>query len=93
MLEKNIEILNQYLPKLKSEGVQNLINGKSVDAISGKTFDNTTPVDGSFIGKVSEGDSLDINNAANAAMNAFDAWRKNATSKTKKNNACHCRQN
>ena len=76
MLEQNIKILNQFLPNLKSNGVQNLINGNSIDAISGKKFDNTTPVDGSFIGKVSEGDSADINNASYAAMDAFDAWRK-----------------
>ena len=76
MLDENLTILNNYLPKLVENGVQNLINGKSVDAISGKTFDNTTPVDGSFIGKVAEGDAADINEAANAAMDAFDAWRK-----------------
>ena len=73
MLDENLTILNNYLPKLVENGVQNLINGKSVDAISGKTFDNTTPVDGSFIGKVAEGDAADINEAANAAMDAFDA--------------------
>src|SRR6266699_6922647 len=56
---------------------QMLINGKWVDAISGKTFPTYDPSTGEVLATVAEGDSEDINLAVKAARKAFEgAWRK-----------------
>ncbi|MBG6132451.1 5-carboxymethyl-2-hydroxymuconic-semialdehyde dehydrogenase [Aquimarina sp. EL_43] len=75
MLDKNLELLQRFLPQLKERGIKNLINGNTVEAISGKTFENTTPIDGNFITHVAESDKEDIDNAAQAAMDAFAEWK------------------
>jgi 5-carboxymethyl-2-hydroxymuconic-semialdehyde dehydrogenase len=75
MLEKNIEILNKYLPNIQKTGIQHLINGEYLSSVSGATFDNLTPIDNRFIGKIAAGDSQDIDKAAKAAHAAFKAWR------------------
>lgn len=74
-MEKNIEILNKYLPNIKANTIQHLINGESTPSVSGATFDNLTPIDNSFIGKIAAGDSQDIDKAAHAAHAAFKEWR------------------
>ncbi|KAM7464612.1 hypothetical protein LguiA_032733 [Lonicera macranthoides] len=57
---------------------QLLINGKFVDAASGKTFPTLDPRTGEVITHVSEGDEEDINRAVAAARKAFDEgpWPK-----------------
>jgi 5-carboxymethyl-2-hydroxymuconic-semialdehyde dehydrogenase len=75
MLEKNIEILNKYLPNIKKTVIQHLINGESTPSVSGATFDNLTPIDNRFIGKIAAGDAEDIDKAAKAAHAAFQTWR------------------
>src|SRR5579862_5418668 len=57
---------------------QMLINGKWVDAASGKTFPTYNPATGDVLVKVAEGDREDINRAVDAARAAFDKgpWRK-----------------
>ena len=65
--KKNKEILSAILPKLQAEGIQNIINGKSVAAKSKNTFENHSPVDGKFIANVAKSDATDINAAAKAA--------------------------
>lgn len=76
MLENNTKILNSLLPKLKKEGILNIIDGESVPAISGKSFENTSPADNNFIATVTSSDSEDIDKAAKAAAKAFKTWRK-----------------
>lgn len=75
MYKKNQKILKAALSKIKTEGIKNLINGESVAAKSTKTFKNTSPVDGKFIGKVAKSDAADIDSAAKASAAAFKAWR------------------
>jgi len=75
MYEKNKAILSEILPKLKSEGIQNIINGASVPAQSGDTFENHSPVDGAFIANVAKSDAADIDAAAKVAAEAFKTWR------------------
>ncbi|KAJ4850896.1 Aldehyde dehydrogenase 2 member B7, mitochondrial [Turnera subulata] len=62
----------------KIEYNQILINGKFVDAASGKTFPTLDPRTGEVIAQVAEGDQEDINRAVAAARTAFDVgpWPK-----------------
>jgi phenylacetaldehyde dehydrogenase len=54
------------------------IDGKFVDAKSGKTFPVYNPASGEVLANVAEGDSVDIDLAVAAARRAFDngPWRK-----------------
>jgi phenylacetaldehyde dehydrogenase len=55
-----------------------LINGKWVEAASGKTFPTYNPATGEVLSRVAEGDREDINRAVDAARAAFDSgpWSK-----------------
>src|SRR5262245_22095176 len=50
-----------------------LIDGKWVEAASGKTFETLDPATGSVLARVAEGDAEDIDRAARAARRAFDS--------------------
>src|SRR5215470_2700536 len=50
-----------------------LINGKWVDAASGKTFATVNPATAETLALVAEGDAEDINRAVEAARKAFDS--------------------
>ncbi len=50
-----------------------LIDGKWVDAISGKTFPTYNPATGEVLAQVAEGDKADIDAAVKAARKAFDS--------------------
>ncbi len=52
---------------------QAFIDGRYVDAASGKTFDCISPIDGKVIAAVAECGSEDIDRAVGAARRAFDA--------------------
>ena len=75
MFEKNIKKLNSELRKLKKNGVQNIINGKTYASSSKSTFENHSPVDGKLICHVAKGTEKDIDRASKAAMKAFKTWR------------------
>ena len=70
-LEDNV---TRYVSKTR----QMLINGKWVDAASGKTFPTYNPATGEVLAQVAEGDREDINRAVAAARAAFDSgpWSK-----------------
>ena len=55
-----------------------LINGKWVEAASGKTFPTYNPATGDVLARVAEGDREDIDRAVTAARAAFETgpWRK-----------------
>ncbi len=55
-----------------------LINGKWVEAVSGKYFPTYDPATGEVLAQIAEGDREDINLAVKAARAAFDhgPWRK-----------------
>ena len=54
-----------------------LIDGKWVDAQSGKTFETRNPATGEVIATVAEGDAKDIDRAVAAARKAFEGpWSK-----------------
>ncbi|UWQ32537.1 5-carboxymethyl-2-hydroxymuconate semialdehyde dehydrogenase [Leisingera sp. M527] len=74
-LTSNIETLNGHLARYREAGIQNLIGGESRPAISGASFETTSPVDESLICSVAKGGAEDIDAAAKAAKEAFPAWR------------------
>jgi phenylacetaldehyde dehydrogenase len=57
---------------------QNLIAGKWVPAVSGRSFEVFNPADDSVIAHAAEGEAEDINRAVAAARRAFDSgpWRR-----------------
>ena len=56
---------------------QLFINGKWVDAKSGKTFDVENPATGDIVAQAAEGDKADIDEAVKAARKAFESgpWK------------------
>ena len=56
----------------------NLINGRWVPAVSGKTFNVFNPADAAVLTRVADSQSEDINEAVSAARRAFESgpWRK-----------------
>lgn len=75
MLAKNLKKLKSELKRINKTGIKNFINGKEVGAISRKTFENFSPVDGVKIADVASGDKRDIDKAATAAAKAFRTWK------------------
>src|ERR1700722_7240952 len=67
-------LLAAWLAKPKN----NLIGGKWVPAVSGRTFEVFNPANDSVIAHAAEGESEDINRAVRAARRAFDSgpWRR-----------------
>ncbi len=67
------ENVSKYVAKKR----QMLINGKWVDAASGKTFPTYNPATGEVLAQVAEGDKEDVDRAVAAARAAFDKgpWR------------------
>src|SRR5438270_7364199 len=59
-----------------------LIDGKWVDAVSGKTFPTYDPSTGKVMAQIAEGDKADIDLAVRSSRKAFDkgAWRKMSSS-------------
>src|SRR5260370_42445703 len=56
---------------------QMLIDGKWVDAASGKKFETHNPATGELLATVAEGDAEDINRAVAAARRAFEGqWSR-----------------
>ncbi len=55
-----------------------LIDGKWVEAASGKTFDTLNPATGEVLARVAEGDAEDVDRAVRAARRAVDGgpWRR-----------------
>ena len=54
-----------------------LIDGKRVDAVSGRTFPTINPATGETLCQVAHGDAADVDLAVQAARRAFEdpAWR------------------
>src|SRR5579862_1863755 len=70
--------LDQNVSSFVSKTQKILINGKWVEAASGKTFATYNPATGETLSLVAEGDREDINRAVKAARAAFDSgpWSK-----------------
>jgi phenylacetaldehyde dehydrogenase len=70
--------LEDNVTRFVSQTRKMLINGKWVEAASGKTFPTYNPATGEILARVAEGDREDINRAVAAARAAFDSgpWSK-----------------
>lgn len=75
-LESNIAKAKDYMAGFAETGVLNHIDGQSVAAVSGKTFETVSPVDLSVLAKVAKGEAEDIDRAVAAAKAAFPIWSK-----------------
>ncbi len=62
----------------------NYINGKFVDPVDGKFFDNITPINGKVLCQIARSNEKDINSALDAAHAAKEAW--GTTSVTERSN-------
>jgi phenylacetaldehyde dehydrogenase len=69
--------IDENVTKYVAKPRQMLINGKWVNAASGKTFPTYNPATGEILGHVAEGDKEDIDRAVAAARAAFEKgpWR------------------
>ena len=54
----------------------NYINGKFVEPLSGKYFDNVTPINNEVICQIARSDAKDVDAALDAAHAAFPTWGK-----------------
>ena len=61
---------------MKYQPIQNFINGKFVNASTGKTLDVISPLDGNHLSTVPMSSSKDLDDAVQAAKAAFPAWSK-----------------
>jgi len=69
--------IHQTHPFLDGRPKRMLIDGKWVEAASGKTFDSINPATGEVLAQVAEGDAEDIRRAVAAARRAFEgSWSK-----------------
>lgn len=73
--QENLDQLAPHRARVETQGVHNFINGEHVQSQSGKTFENFSPIDNGRICTVQEGDAADIDAAAQAAKEAFPAWK------------------
>lgn len=73
-LDKNLEKLDGYLARFKETGILNRINGVDQSGSAG-VFQSISPVDKSLICDVTRGTEADVDLAAQAAADAFPAWR------------------
>jgi phenylacetaldehyde dehydrogenase len=74
----NIDLSEDKVTSFVSRTHKILINGKWVDAISGKTFPTYNPATGQVLARIAEGDKEDIDLAVKSARAAFDKgpWRR-----------------
>lgn len=73
-LDQNIEKLNGFLARFRTDGIANRVAGQDL-AGSGGVFQSVSPVDKSVICDVARSTDADVDNAAEAATEAFPAWR------------------
>ena len=76
VLEDNIAKARDYMAGFRDGGVMNHIDGQSVPAASGATFETVSPVDLSVLASVARGGEADIDRAVAAAKAAFPAWSR-----------------
>ncbi|MCP4597660.1 5-carboxymethyl-2-hydroxymuconate semialdehyde dehydrogenase [Neptuniibacter sp.] len=72
-LQENIAKAQGYLARFKENTLGHYINGEWTLG-QGETFDNTTPFDQSFLGKVAAATEADVNAACEAAEAAAADW-------------------
>jgi 5-carboxymethyl-2-hydroxymuconic-semialdehyde dehydrogenase len=74
-LQENVRKAAGFLRRFRDEVTPHFIDGKPHRRSSGSTFENLTPVDNTSLGRVAEGTTEDVDDAARAASAAFPGWR------------------
>ena len=74
-LNNNLTLAENYLQRFRELPSTHFINGKWTTTKAINTFDNLTPIDNSFIGKIAAGTNEDMDSACEAARSAFPEWR------------------
>ena len=75
-LDQNLAKFASHQEAFRKTGVLNHVDGQSVPAASGKTFDTVSPVDLTVLASVAKGGAEDIDAAVDAAKRAFTAWSR-----------------
>ncbi len=73
-LQANIDKAEGYLARFREQTLGHYINGEWTPGSEGETFDNTTPCDQSFLGRVVAASEEDVNAACEAAAAAAAEW-------------------
>jgi len=74
-LTRNLEKANETMARFRSEVLPHFIAGRHTLGSSGRTFVNTTPIDGSRLGDCAAGGSEEIDAASSVALEAFETWK------------------
>lgn len=72
--ESNLAQAERHLARFTDGVLGHFIGGEAVAGASGETFGNNTPIDGSLINQVAAGAAQEVDQAANAAWDAFAGW-------------------
>lgn len=73
-LAENLARVSDYLVPFKTQTLGHYIKGEWTLGSKGETFENSTPIDNSVIGRVVQGSHADVDAACQAAKGAFSAW-------------------
>ncbi|MGE5272275.1 MAG: aldehyde dehydrogenase family protein [Verrucomicrobiota bacterium] len=60
---------------VETRSFKNFVGGEWVDAVSGETFESTSPASGELIGTFPRSGPEDVDRAVEAAREAFETWR------------------
>lgn len=74
-LGANLAKVGTLLERFRDSTLGHFIDGAPAAGVSGKTFENATPIDNSRIGDVAAGNAADVDSACRAAAAAAHAWR------------------
>ncbi|WP_432473551.1 5-carboxymethyl-2-hydroxymuconate semialdehyde dehydrogenase [Amphritea sp. HPY] len=83
-LKQNIEKAEGYLARFKESPLGLFINGEWTQGTEGNTFDNTSPTDQGYLGKVVAATAEDVNAACEAAAAAAADWAATPGAERKK---------
>ncbi|MBG09198.1 MAG: aldehyde dehydrogenase [Halobacteriovoraceae bacterium] len=83
-LSASLDVSHLKVPFPFKSKYGNYINGKFVEPLSGKYFENPSPITNEIICEVARSNEADVNSALDAAHAAFPAWGK--TSITERSN-------
>lgn len=75
-LDENLSKARGYLARFRDHGVLNRIAGEDLPAAGGATFDTVSPIDMQTLASVARGGAADIDQAAQAARDAFADWAR-----------------
>lgn len=83
-LKQNIEKAEGYLARFKENPLGLFINGEWTQGTEANTFDNTSPTDQGYLGKVVAATTEDVNAACEAAAAAAAGWAATPGAERKK---------